>query len=53
MTNPTRKLGTTSAKRAFFLTMPKAFVHLFNWQKGDDIEITPDTKKQTLTLRKR
>jgi hypothetical protein len=47
------KLGTQDNGASPYIFIPRAFARLFNWQKGDEIEITPDTKKQTLTLRKR
>jgi hypothetical protein len=47
-----RKLHQRS-KDVYFIAIPKNLADFFNWHGGDDIEITPDTKKQTLTLRKK
>jgi uncharacterized membrane-anchored protein YjiN (DUF445 family) len=48
-----RIIGAMSGGKSLYITIPKALTKLFGWQGGDAIEITPDTEKQTLTLKKK
>jgi antitoxin component of MazEF toxin-antitoxin module len=49
----TRKICAADSGNSPYIQIPRDLARILNWKKGDAIEITPDTEKQTLTLRKK
>lgn len=49
----TRKICAADSGKSPYIQIPRDLARILEWEKGDDIEVIPDTEKQTLTLRKK
>jgi bifunctional DNA-binding transcriptional regulator/antitoxin component of YhaV-PrlF toxin-antitoxin module len=49
----TKKLSTMHQEKTLYFSIPRTLSKLLGWKKGDEVELDADTKKQTLTLRKK